>query len=388
MKILIISPSFFPIVGGTEVAIHEISRRLLQRGHDVTILTPKYPELRNSKICEKMDAGQVYRFPVSGYMYKFSALTRYIDIQLRAFKKIIELDENEDFDILHQFHLFALGGGVILAKKLIRKPLITTLGGWDTYDPINPVPKIFFPYLKWVMMKSDALTSISKNLATYARLQGYKGNIQMIPYGVDAERIRRYVMSESAGEKNIKIRNLKGNIILLSVHRLVPRKATSYLLKAFRMVVNKNKNARLLIIGEGPERERLENFAEKLDIKSYVLFLGKVDHDKVWKYYALSDIFVLHTLYEGLGVVLLEAMMCEKPVITTIAGATIEVVEHGKTGLLISPRNPDALANAIMGLIEDEELRIRMGIEGRKKVEREYDWDVIVDNYLKLYEET
>ena len=383
MKILIISPSFFPIVGGTEVAIHEISKRLVKKGHDVTILTPKYPEFKSSKTCEKIDSIRVYRFPISSCMYKFSALTRYTDIQLKSFRKIIELDRNENFDILHQFHLFALGGAVVLAKNILRKPLVTTLAGWDTYDPTRSVPRSFYPYLRWVMTESHIVTSPSSDLATHAKLQGFEGNIRLIPHGVDVEGIGEY-LARAENVASARADCCGRNITLLSVHRLVPRKATSYLLDALKIVTDKCNNVQALIIGDGPERGRLVELAERLGIKDHVTFLGR-KHDEIWIYYLLSDIFVLHTLHEGLGIVLLEAMACKKPVICTVAGATKEVIEQGKTGLLIPPRNPEALADAIMKLIKDEQLRIKMGMEGRKKVERVYDWNAIIEEYLELY---
>ena len=381
MKILVISPSFLPILGGTEVAIYEISKRLGKRGYDVTIVTPKDPAIKNSRTWEKMGSFQIYRFPVSDYMYKFSPLTRYIDIQLRALSEIIKLNRKKKFDVFHQFHLFALGGAVVLAKKLLGKPLITTLAGWDTYDPITPVPRFIYPYLTWIMKESDFVTSISGELASHARLQGFKGDIEVIPHGVDLKQIDKYL----AHVKDAINNRLDHYITLISVHRLVPRKATYYLLEAFKIVTDKRKDVRLIIVGDGPEKKRLVEVAKKLGIEKCVSFVGEKGRSEIWSYYLSSDIFVLHTLYEGLGIVLLEAMACKKPVICTIAGATKEVVEHGKTGLLVPPRNPKALADAIIKLVDDEELRIKMGMEGRKKVEREYDLDVIVGKYIKLY---
>lgn len=383
MKILIISPSFLPIVGGTEVAIYEISKRLVQRGHDVTILTPKYLKYKNSKTCEKLNAVQIYRYPISSYMYRFSALTRYINIQLRALKKIIELDRNENFDIFHQLHLFALGGPAVLAKKYLRKPLVTTLIGWDTYDPINPVPSFLYPYLAQVMNKSDVVTSLSQESAKHARKQGCRKKIKIIPLGVDVTRFNPHI----DGSMERKILGIKDDeIMVLSVQRLVRRKRVDCLINAVPEVIKKHPNIRFVIIGGGPEKERLIKLARKLKISNNISFLDFtfLTHELA-RYYSASDIFVLHSLYEGFGIVLIEASACGKPVISTRVGSIPEVVDDGKTGLLVKPENPIHLASAILKLVNDEELRKSMGKEGRMKVEREYDWNIVIKKYLKMY---
>ena len=385
VKILIISPSFFPIVGGTEIVIFEISKRLVKKGHDVTILTPKYPEFKNSKTCEKIDSVKVYRFPISSCMYKFSALPRYIDMQMRAFRKIIELDRNEHFDIFHQFHLFALGGAVVLAKNILRKLLVTTLAGWDTYDPIHPVPNFFHSYLARVMNESDVVTSPCEELVKHAKEQGCRKRIKIIPHGVDITRFNPCI-DGSMVRKNLEIKD--DETMVLSVQRLVRKKGVDWLINAILEVIKKSaRNVRFIIVGEGPEKNELIELARKLKVSNSVDFTGFIASEEIARYYSASDILVLYSLYEQFGITLLEAMACGKPVISTRVGAIPEVVDHGKTGLLVPPKNPEALADAIMKLVKDEELRIRMGMEGRKKVEREYDWDVIVDNYLKLYED-
>ncbi|MHA1721822.1 MAG: glycosyltransferase family 4 protein [Candidatus Baldrarchaeia archaeon] len=88
---------------------------------------------------------------------------------------MVEINKIKNFDVLHQIHFFDLGGAAVYAKKVLGKPLITTLGGWDTYDPLIKISRIFHPYRKWVMVNSDTVTSISKDLATNAKFQGYKG---------------------------------------------------------------------------------------------------------------------------------------------------------------------------------------------------------------------
>lgn len=383
MKILIISPSFFPIVGGTEVAIHEISRRLLQRGHDVTILTPKYPEFKSSKTCEKMDSVKVYRFPISSCMYNISALTRYTDIQLRAFRKMIELDRNENFDIFHQFHLFALGGAVVLAKKFLGKPLTTTLAGWDTYDPIRSVPNFLHPYLAQVMNESDAVISPSQELVKHAKEQGCKKDIKVVPHGVDVTRVNPHIDGSMAREK-LGIKD--DEIMVLSIQRLVKKKGVNYLIDAVFDVVKKSPDVKFVIVGDGPERESIMKLARKLKVSNNIALTGFIPSKDLARYYSACDIFILPSLYEQFGLVLVEAMACGKPVISTKVGAIPEVVDDGKTGLLVEPKNPRQLAGAIIKLANDKDLRRKMGRDGRRRAKTKYDWDTVVEEYLEIYD--
>jgi len=381
LKICFISPSYFPTLGGTEVAIYELGKRLVNKGCEVILVTP------SSDGNIEDDSGMIiHRIPIPLEMFVLSPTHYYGRLfpppitSTYALIKILKSNKFKKIDLLHQFHVFYLGNASIFAKKLLGKPLITNLMGWDTYDPIHPLPKFLHPYLTYIINNSDTIISPAHCLLSYIR-SNYRKKVKIIPHGVD---IRRFnVKNENNYRKKLGMK--KEEILVLSVQRLVLKKGIKYLLYAMSMVVKEDPNVKLVIIGEGPEKPQLIKLIKKMKITKNVKIAGFVGSEVLPKYYSACDIFVLHSLYEQFGIVLLEAMACGKPVVSTKVGAIPEIVENGKTGFLVDLKNPKQLSEAILKLASDENLRNKLGKEGRKKVEKKYDWDIITDRYLNEY---
>src|SRR3989344_6956870 len=131
MKIIIVTPTFFPIRGGTEQIVFEITRRLAKK-HDVYICTPK---LNGTSYQETIENVHIIRFPMIN-LPVLNILTGSMAL-IRVIKKLA----TKPIDLIHMFHVYPLGKGVVASKKMLDIPLIITLGGWDTYDPIRPIPK-------------------------------------------------------------------------------------------------------------------------------------------------------------------------------------------------------------------------------------------------------
>jgi glycosyltransferase involved in cell wall biosynthesis len=255
--------------------------------------------------------------------------------------------------------------------------------GWDTYDPIHPLSKFLDPYLAHIMNSSDVVVSPVKRTIIYAKHQGCKKEIKIVPHGVDTAWFNVNV-NGSIQRKKLGVE--KGDIVILSVQRLVQRKGLEYLIYAIPTVVKENPHVKFVIIGEGPEKVKLKELAKTLKVSERIIFLGFVSSDDLPRYYSACDIFALPSLYEQFGLVLAEAMACGKPVVSTEVGAIPEVVENGKTGLLVEPKNPTQFAEALLKLANDKNLRKKMGGAGRKKAEKEYDWNIIARKYLEEYE--
>jgi len=170
---------------------------------------------------------------------------------------------------------------------------------------------------------------------------------------------------------------------LLSVARQYPRKNTEDLLRALPAVREAVPGTRLRIVGDGPERGRLESLRARLDLGRSVRFLGAVrDRARLRAEYFSADLFCLPTLQEGFGIVFLEAMAAGLPVVACDAAAVPEVVRDGETGVLVPPRDVDALARAVVSLLRDPDGRSRMGARGRRIVER-YDWPRVARRFLE-----
>jgi glycosyltransferase involved in cell wall biosynthesis len=173
---------------------------------------------------------------------------------------------------------------------------------------------------------------------------------------------------------------------VLCVARQYPRKHLADLLRALALVRRAEPRARLVIIGDGPEQERLRALAAELKLGEATLFLGGIpDDEAVREWYYRSAVFCLPSLQEGFGIVLLEAMAAGLPVVATTAAAIPEVLPHGQAGLLVPPAQPQALAEALRALLADPARRTAMGDFGRAHVVR-YTWEHVAGQFLDQIE--
>ncbi len=145
------------------------------------------------------------------------------------------------------------------------------------------------------------------------------------------------------------------------------------------------KNTSLALVGSGPFEKKLRMRAAELGIRDKVFFFGHVPNNKLSAYYNACDVFVLPSLYEPLGIVLLEAMACGKPVVASRVGGIPELVDE-KVGMLVEPKNPDALAKSILMLLSDADLAKKLGDAGRRRAEH-FDWQHVLKKTLKVYED-
>lgn len=169
----------------------------------------------------------------------------------------------------------------------------------------------------------------------------------------------------------------------IHIARLNLIKDQTTLLKAARIVANAEPDFRLIIVGDGPDREELIRLSNRLGLSERAFFRGF--REDVKTQLAAADLFVLSSLSEGISLTLLEAMAAGLPVVATDVGGNREVVADGQTGLLVPPSSPEALAKAILTLMADPEKSHRMGLAGRRRVEQEFSLEGMVANYEKVY---
>lgn len=162
------------------------------------------------------------------------------------------------------------------------------------------------------------------------------------------------------------------------------QKGIDVLLRSLPLVV-RHHDVVLNIIGTGPRLEQHTALAEELNVHRYVNFFGFIEHDKMPAYYAQADLFILPSRRESFGLVLVEAMACGVPVVATTAGAIPEVVEHGVTGLLVPPDDPEALAGAMNSLLSDPNRMKAMGARGKQRVEKYFTWDKVAERVIEGY---
>jgi glycosyltransferase involved in cell wall biosynthesis len=241
---------------------------------------------------------------------------------------------------------------------------------------------LYFPFLMTMLKKAHAIIVTSPNyLLSSPLLMKFREKCAVIPLGIDARKFGK----EGCGRKMAAIRSQYGERIVLFVGRLTHYKGVPYLVEAMKKV-----SGHLLIIGSGELERQLKGYVGKNNLSSRVHFLGELGEEEIVDFFHTCDLLALPSITrnEAFGLVQLEAMACRKPVISTQLETGVQYVnQDGKTGLIVPPRDSKALAEAINRLLEDEELRTRMGIEGRRSVERWFTKEKMARETLKLYEE-
>jgi len=176
---------------------------------------------------------------------------------------------------------------------------------------------------------------------------------------------------------------INDEVVIGFAGRLVPAKGLNYLFSALKQIQDKHPNIAFLVVGDGAQRIELETLAKELKVKT--IFAGW--QSDMLPYYALMDIFVLPSLFEGLPNVILEAMAMKTPVIATDVGGNPDVLSNGENGFIVPARDVSKLAFALTKLVENDDMRAKIGMKNRQKVEKDFQWSRTVEKIEKVYSE-
>jgi glycosyltransferase involved in cell wall biosynthesis len=361
-KVLFLSPSLN--IGGEALSTLSLTRELIRRGYEVFVKGNKGPMYN-----EFIDAGA--RVFVSSRPYR-----RNIQGIIDDAKDIKKLIENEKIRIIHSQSVLPTISTFLSLKlnNMNERPrLIFHERGIHEYS--YPVVARSFNYMTdFVIANSD-----------------YEKN-KLIKNGLKKSRCIRIhncpnIKPTKLIEKNEPLREfgLDNRVkIIGTVGRLVKQKGYTFLLKAFRQVNKIYPETRLLIVGEGEDRNRLETYIRTININKKVIFAGvRRDLERI---YPIMDIFVISSIWEPLGNVALEAAAFGIPVVATMVGGLPEVVLHRQTGILVPPEEPDELAEAILFLLRNPDIARRMGESGRERVKNYFTPERVGDEVEKVYE--
>jgi phosphatidylinositol alpha-1,6-mannosyltransferase len=220
-----------------------------------------------------------------------------------------------------------------------------------------------------------------------ANVVGDRAELVHLPPGVDSDTFGPDVDGSAVRARY----GLTGRPVVVCVSRLVPRKGQDTLIHALPLVRRAVRNVALLLVGAGRYRDELETLARSLGVADAVIFAGGVPHDELPGHYAAGDVFAMPCRtrrggmdVEGLGIVFLEASASCLPVVVGDSGGAPDAVRHGETGYVVSGRDASAVADRLIELLRDDELRARMGTAGRAWVEREWRWDILAGRLRTL----
>lgn len=379
MNILVITPGFLPAIGGAEIGVHEIYTRLGTR-HQVTILTklPRRPSPSADGFKQDNYTVSHYRDSLNLGNIRGKMLLRGCipPFSVGAVYGVNKYIQNVRPDVVNVHYAAYTGLAGVCAQKIHNIPTVLSLIGRDSV-PGPLVPKLWPWYSNLVARHVAHTVFISKFCQSYHKGASFPWSI--IPYGVDTTKIAPNLPDESL-RKELQ---LEPDVrILFSLQRLTLLKRIDISIYTVRHLVDQGKtNFVLLIGGTGQESGRLKRLVETLGVQQYVKFLGFVPEPQVGTYFALADVFVFASIFETFGIVATQAMAAGLPVIATRNSAIPEVVKDGVTGLLSPPLDAEAMAQNIALLLDDEELRQRMGQQARERAKRLYDWERVSLQY-------
>jgi glycosyltransferase involved in cell wall biosynthesis len=395
-SVLVLTTSF-PLDSTIAVGIHVIEkcRYLVKNGINVKVIAPHHTGGKRKEVIDGIAIRRFrYFFPNRWQRLAYGAgiptniknsLLAKIQLPLFLLSFLISaVKEIKHYSIIHCH--WAIAGLVgVIAGKLFKKRVVLMMHGAEVFVlGKNPI-------LKFVLKNADYLISNS-TFTEKKTLEVYPvANHQVISPGVD---IKRFYPQKKIPNLR-KILNIsEEDIFILAIGKFIPRKGVEYLIKAFNVIVNQRKitNIKLRIGGRGPLKKKYETMIKDYGLNSYISFLEYIKDEEIPSYYTEADIFVLPSIVddrgdtEGLGVVLLEATACQTPCIASAVGGIPDIIKDDINGFLVEQGNDKALADKIAQLIEDDELRKRLGEQGRLFVEKNFSWQTKTDDLMRLYQ--
>ncbi len=365
MKIGLVSPYDYASPGGVVVHISNLIRHFMIMGHKVKVLASCSKKGVSYFGEEVICIGKPFPIPSAGSIARV-ALSPWLPAQVR---KVLS---EEKFDILHIHEPF---GSVLSLWALIESNTINV----GTFHAYHTKPRGYWlgkSILRRLLPKLQAKIAVSKSALKFIS-RHLPGDYQIIPNGVDIERF--------CPEGPVVDGFADGKLNILFTGRLEKRKGLDYLLGTYGKVKERFTDVRLIVVGPGTRlRRRYEKMVRDNGLTD-VVFIGFVPGIDLPKYYRTAHIFCSPaTGGESFGITLLEAMASGKPVVASNIEGYANVVSHKEDGLLVSPKDEEAIAEALLSLLIDESLRYEMGLKGRVKAEQ-YSWANIALKVMDCY---
>ena len=378
MKVVQVIPEFPPpLIGGGGYHVYNLTKELVRRGVDVTVFTLNVGNtflLKKTEVETHFGKAKVFRVPAS-YIPKttYPIAPKLIPLLLK---------ENPDIIHAHGYQVFTTDAALTVSK--IKKiPLVLTLHGFPRgFDKLthrahfNLIGK---ETLKW----AKKIISVSRMVAHEFRVIGVpKEKIVIIPNGVDLEEYKQLPIGDLF-RKRLDIK--ENEKVVLTIGRLEEIKGFQYLIKALPSIIEEIGSTKLVIAGpDFNYGAKLKKLAEETNVQDNVIFYGPINGKEKFEAFSAANIVAVPSLYEGFGMLLLEAMAAGKPLVATNTGAAPEIIQNGKNGVLATLGDVEDLAGKVIKLLSDDQLMYLISQESRKTVEA-FNWEKISEHIHKLY---
>ena len=381
-KSLLITADYPPIVSGISTVFYNIWKHLSQ--DRLLILAPR------TKGCFEFDSENRIRVLRRYFSLGDSILRRILrTIALYIHTKQIVKRENINLLVCGQPMIIGFIG--LVFKKQFRIPYhVWVYGGEMLKFKSN---RILLGILRAILNNADKIISNSGfTTQVFRDLNIDVAKIVIVSPAVDIEQFRPGIDASDL----VREYSLESKKVIMTVGRLVPRKGNDTIIKSLKKVIERIPDVVYLIVGEGPNKQKLEVLVEELGLKENVIFAGYVSNEDLPRYYNLCDLYVLPNretddfdTIEGFGITFVEASACGKPVIGGRSGGTSDSILDGVTGVLVEPQDEEMLVNKIVEILVNHELTDRLGSQGRERVLEKCRWEVsseIVENLLLEHE--
>jgi len=362
----------YPTFGGSGVVATELGIALAQAGHQVHFMTYKQP-VRLNAIQPNIQFHEVY---VPEY-----PLFHYQPYELALSSTLVDMVKLHKLDLLHVHYAIPHAYAAYMAKQMLAEsgihiPIVTTLHGSDiTLVGSHPFYK---PAVTFSINQSDVVTSVSQSLCEDThRLLGVKREINVVPNFID---ILKYDKLREDCKRSMMAEPYER--IVTHVSNFRPVKRVQDVVRVFQRIIEKQP-AKLMMVGDGPDRKMAEDLCAELQIEDHVVFLG--NSNDVYRILCFSDLFLLPSQTESFGLAALEAMAARTPVICSNEGGLPEVVQDGVSGYLTYAGDTDAMAKKALSLLTDLD-QLRTFKEAAYHRAKTFDINHVVPMYLEIYE--
>ena len=367
----------YPTYGGSGVVATELGIELAALGHEVHFISYSQPFRLTGR-----ETGIFYHeVPVSNY-----PLFEFPPYDLALASRMAEVAEYYHLDILHVHYAIPHSVSALLARQMLaergkRLPFVTTLHGTDI--TLVGMDHSYLPITRYAIQQSDGVTSISDHLReSTLKNFGITRPIQVVHNFVNCDVYEPIRDLEKRAEARARFA-APGEALLIHLSNFRPVKRIADVVKAFALIAEQVP-ARLMLIGDGPDRSTAEWLVHTLEIHDRIHFMGK--QDRVNELLPLGDLMLMPSEMESFGLAALEAMACQVPAIATRVGGVPELIDDGENGLLYQVGDVDGMAAGAVALLRDGERFQAMRIEARKTAQARFCSSRIVPRYVEYYE--
>jgi L-malate glycosyltransferase len=363
--------SCYPTYGGSGIVATELAMALAEGGDSVHVISYALPS-RLALITPTLFFHEVIvpRYP----------LFEYPPYPLALATKMVEVARHSGLDVLHVHYAIPNAVSAVLARQILAPqplPVVTTLHGTDV-TLVGNDPS-YLETTRYGIVQSDAVTAVSESLRrTTIEQLGVQSRIDVVPNFIDPARYER--TRDLPGARRWA---RPGERILVHISNFRPVKRVLDVVAVFERV-HRTVPSRLLMVGDGPERPRVEQYCREHGICNDITFVGSLP--LIEEVLVGADLFLLPSESESFGLAALEAMACEVPVVATDIGGIPEVVEDGETGYLLPLGDVPGMAAAALRLLGDEDLRRRFGAAARRRAVERFGQAAVVARYRSIYE--